>query len=105
MGSEGESRLAACYARLGDMELAIEHFEKANEGFMKEWLYYYNMACSFARLGRVREALASLVQAVDAGYGRDPSNIRWMERDADLDAVRKLPAYQALLEDLRARFR
>ena len=55
--------------------------------------------------GRPENSRAAFRAAIEAGYGLDPSNIRWMERDADLSAVRKLPEYQALLTKLRASFR
>ncbi len=105
MDSSDRSRLAACYARLGNFEKAVEYYELANEGLWEEWLHYYNLACAQARLGRVHEALVSLVKAIHAGYGWDPSNIRWMERDGDLEGVRKLEAYQTLLKELRERFK
>ena len=54
----------------------------------------YNVACNYAVLGRPEEALVTLEQAVDRGYG-DKS---WMEHDSDLDIIRSTPRYQALLQ-------
>jgi len=105
MDSAGRSRLAACYARLGDFEKAVQYFEEANEGLTDEWIYHYNLACAQSRLGRVQQAFVSLKRAINAGYGWDPSNIGWMERDGDLEEVRKLEAYQKLLKELLARFK
>jgi tetratricopeptide (TPR) repeat protein len=105
LDKDDRSRLAASYARLGNFEKAVENFSRAIELERREWLYHYNLACALARLGRVSEALVSLETAVETGYGLDPSNLRWMERDGDLAAVRKTAGYQRLIEKLKARLR
>lgn len=55
---------------------------------------HYNAACALARTGRQREALAFLEKAVALGF-RDRT---LAERDADLSSLRKMEAFEALLE-------
>lgn len=54
---------------------------------------WYNLACAESRLGRPQRAIDHLRRAVSHGF----SDFRHMQRDADLEAVRKSPAYQQLL--------
>lgn len=59
-------------------------------------LVWYNLACSYARLGRADKALAALDRAVALGY-RDA---HWMRSDRDLDSLRDDPRFDALLRRL-----
>jgi Tfp pilus assembly protein PilF len=58
---------------------------------------HYNLACSLALSKRKHDALRELREAVQLGY-RD---FDWMQQDPDLDALKKDPAFQALLETLK----
>jgi tetratricopeptide (TPR) repeat protein len=62
-------------------------------------LAHYNLACSYALLKRVDQALKSLRRAVELGY-RD---FRYMREDRDLDAVRGDARFRQLLRDYEAR--
>jgi len=53
---------------------------------------WYNYACYQSRVGQLDRAVASLAKAIAFGY----SGYSYMQRDPDLDAVRKLPGYQKL---------
>ena len=57
---------------------------------------HYNLACSLARCGRQGDAIESLRLAFEAGY----SDFEYLESDADLDTLRRMPAFR----DLLARF-
>jgi len=57
----------------------------------------YNIACCEALLGNIDAALATLTQAINSGY-RD---IQHMEQDPDLNSLRGLEAFDALLTELR----
>jgi tetratricopeptide (TPR) repeat protein len=59
---------------------------------------HYNLACSLALCRRPRAALRSLRTAVDLGY-RD---LEWMAHDPDLESLKRVPAFLALLENLKA---
>jgi tetratricopeptide (TPR) repeat protein len=54
----------------------------------------YNLACSYSLMGKVDEALTTLEQAVALGY-RDCTHL---QRDPDLDHIRRDPRYTAILE-------
>ncbi len=57
---------------------------------------HYNLACSYSLLGQVDEALETLRRAIAVGY-RDFSH---MQRDPDLENVRRDPRYLALLQEI-----
>jgi tetratricopeptide (TPR) repeat protein len=58
----------------------------------------YNYACCLARLGRTEEALTALGAAVDAGFDL----VAHAEDDPDLEALRALPGFKAVLERMRS---
>jgi hypothetical protein len=58
---------------------------------------HYNLACSLALSRRKIAALEELRRAVALGY-RD---FDWMQQDPDLDGLKKLPQFQALLRELK----
>ena len=59
-------------------------------------LVWYNLACSYALLGRIDEALMSLERSIVLGY-RDA---RWIREDRDLDALKKDQRFISLLQRL-----
>jgi Flp pilus assembly protein TadD len=59
-----------------------------------EATHWYNLACSYALMGRREDAFESLAKAVDLGY----SDRAWMSRDEDLVSLREDPRFIALLE-------
>jgi hypothetical protein len=56
-------------------------------------VFWYNMGCCAARLGRCAEALRFLNRAVDAGYG-NPEQFRC---DPDLEPLRWHAGFKRLL--------
>lgn len=62
---------------------------------------WYNLACSYALLGERAMALASLERAVELGY----TDVAWMKKDRDLDALRGDPVFEAILAKLAQRAR
>jgi Flp pilus assembly protein TadD len=61
-----------------------------------EALVWYNLACSYALLGRKDEALVSLERAIVLGY-RDA---RWISEDHDLDSLKHDQRFVDLLRRL-----
>ena len=59
--------------------------------------FRYNLACSLALLGRLEEAQAQLLAAVEHGY-RDFDHL---QRDPDLRRLRAAPGYAAFRERLQ----
>jgi adenylate cyclase len=54
----------------------------------------YNVACFYTHAGDVDKALELLERAVDKGWG----DKAWLETDSDLDSLRQLPRFQAILD-------
>ncbi|MFA6959752.1 MAG: hypothetical protein WC205_03260 [Opitutaceae bacterium] len=57
----------------------------------------YNLACSLALSKRRADALRALVAAVDLGY----SDYDWMLQDPDLDSLKNVREFKALLAKLK----
>ncbi|MBD3337320.1 MAG: hypothetical protein GF355_17545 [Candidatus Eisenbacteria bacterium] len=70
----------------------VQEFQEAWRGI------HYNLACAFALLGQTEESVASLQDAVEAGY----SNVDHLASDPDLEAIRSDPRYAAIVSELRA---
>jgi serine/threonine protein kinase/Tfp pilus assembly protein PilF len=85
---------AGALASLGEPEKAIDYVGRALAVDPDDAAVLYNIACSYGSLGKPEEAVAALERAVDAGY----AHREWMEHDPDLDSIRQLPRYQALLQ-------
>ena len=60
---------------------------------------YYDRSCLYARMGRLEESMASLRTAFEKGY-RSFGHIRG---DHDMDPIRDLPEFKALMADYQAR--
>lgn len=54
---------------------------------------YYDAACLYSRMGRLEESLAYLEIAFEKGY----KHLEHLRNDDDMDNVRKLPEYRALI--------
>jgi tetratricopeptide (TPR) repeat protein len=81
----------------GDMEKAAVLYEltvRIDPGRGGAW---YNLACVYSRLGQRKDALRALDAAVRNGV-RDRNVI---EKDPDLEAIRREPAYMRLLENIK----
>ena len=59
---------------------------------------YYDMACLYGRMGRLEESLAALDTAFQKGFRR----FAHLEHDDDMDPIRNLPAYKALVEKYKS---
>ena len=60
---------------------------------------YYDRACLYSRMGRPEESVTALRTAFEMGY-RDFAHIR---QDDDMDAVRDLPEFKALMQEYEAK--
>ena len=60
---------------------------------------YYDRACLYSRMGHPEESIAALRTAFEMGY-RDFAHIR---QDDDMDAVRDLPEFKALMQEYEAK--
>lgn len=59
---------------------------------------YYNLACIYALLGQQKPALDYLGKAIEAGF----HNYTHIMKDKDLEAIRREPRFQSLVQPLRA---
>ncbi len=87
--------MALLYARLGDEEKARQSADEAGERKPKDAYTAFHRACVYALLGDVEEAMASLRLAQDRGYFVKSELVR----NADLDVLRGLPEFQAMLPE------
>jgi TolB-like protein/cytochrome c-type biogenesis protein CcmH/NrfG len=82
---------------LGERERALEWLRRASRIDPDEVSTMYNVACGLARLGESDEALALLERIAELGFAYRA----WVEHDTDLDSLRPLPRFRALLAKLR----
>ena len=88
------SWLAHAYTRIGRVAEGLELDRKLTSLLPDDSTVRYNLACSFAMLGQIEEALATLEQAIDLGY-RDADLMR---KDEDLTRLWDEPRFKELLD-------
>jgi len=81
---------------LGDREKALEWARAAIAQEPDEPMVLYNVGCIFSLAGETEKALNVLERAVDRGL----TQRGWFEHDSNLDPLRSLPRFQALLARL-----
>jgi tetratricopeptide (TPR) repeat protein len=81
----------------GDMKTAGDFYELAVLIRPESGYAWYNLACVRSRLGEIKGALAALEKAVENGM-RDRATI---EKDPDLEGLRKEQAYRRLVESIK----
>ena len=84
---------------LGKEKEAEAWMDKVVESDPEDDGNYYDRACLYSRMGRLDESIDALRTAFEKGY-RSFSHIRL---DDDLDAVRNLPEFKALIEEYEAK--
>ncbi|HVF39561.1 MAG TPA: protein kinase [Gemmatimonadaceae bacterium] len=85
---------ASANANIHDAERAAMYAERAIAVDPEDPMLLYNVACTYGVLGKSDDCLNALEQAVSKGWG-DKS---WLEHDSDLDSIRELPRYQAIVQ-------
>ena len=85
--------LAELVSKKGLVGRAVELDAKVVELLPDDCLARYNLACSLARAGRPDEAIDSLSKAILLGY----DDLTHVDVDPDLDSLRDLPEFRALL--------
>ncbi len=86
---------AARLAKAGRIDEARSESNQAIRLSGDDPLMLYNVACVYAQLGDVPEAVGSLRAAIAAGH----SNFDWVKHDSDLDPIREDPEYIELMKD------
>jgi len=88
--------LAGLYARLGRRQDGIPYVEAALRARPDDFATLYNAACYYSLAGKAGRAIELLERACEFGGGsRD-----WFEHDSDLDSLRELPRFKAMLARL-----
>jgi adenylate cyclase len=85
---------AANLSSLGDSKRAMDWAGRAFEAGRNEPMVLYNVACTYALLGESERAMELLEKAISLGWG----DRAWLETDSDLDSLRAIPRFQALLD-------
>jgi adenylate cyclase len=83
---------AVLSARLGQGERALAYAHRALELRPSEFATAYNVACTYAVLGRHEEALDMLDRAGSTGRG----DLGWIEHDPDFDSLRGEARFAAI---------
>jgi predicted esterase len=78
-------------------EDVIPKCDEMSKLFPEEPSTYYNKACALARLGRAEDAFQQLAVSVEKGFGA-PAH---MQRDEDLESLRKDKRFDELVEKAR----
>ncbi|MCM8801253.1 MAG: hypothetical protein NC912_04510 [Candidatus Omnitrophica bacterium] len=99
--------LGDAYTKRGFYEKGLAIDKRLVELKPYDPIVFYNLACSYSLLGLIDEAIISLKKAIRLGY-RD---FRWLEKDADLENLRRSPKYNQIIklilkkrkQDLRSR--
>jgi tetratricopeptide (TPR) repeat protein len=84
------STLGAIYLKTHAYNLAVEQLQQAVKADGTLWAARYNLACSYARLGRLDEAYGELHAVIVA----QPEYAALAARDNELGPLRSNPAYQ-----------
>ncbi len=81
----------------GKYEPAVEAFEAAKKSPQQIPGISYNLACSFAKLGKSSDAIREIELAFSTGY----NNVDQLANDADFEAIRSEPEFVGMLKKLR----
>jgi protein O-mannosyl-transferase len=88
--------LGAIYLKTRAYNLAVEQLQQAVKADGALWAARYNLACSYARLGRLAEAYDELHTVIVA----QPEYATLAARDSELSSLRDNPSYEARLNAL-----
>ena len=90
--------LAGLYAKYGMDQQALSIDRKLARLSPGDPRVRYNLACSLSLSGKTREAIAVLREAIELGY----NDAGWLEKDRDLKALRELPEFIDLVEQIKS---
>lgn len=82
------------YQSLGNYDKAIEVMNSIIKRDSTEAGTFYDAACLYARMNKPEQALKYLEKSLEMGYKR----FAHMENDHDMDSLRDLPEYRALIK-------
>jgi TolB-like protein/Tfp pilus assembly protein PilF len=85
---------AGAHATLGEADKAAEMASQAMALDSEDPALLYNVACTFAQIGKLDEAIEILEGAAAKGFGQK----EWIEHDPDFAQLRGTPRFEALLQ-------
>ena len=80
----------------GDIDKAIEAHVKAASFGVRTQRPLYNLACAYALKGDKNKAIATLQQAIDAGF----ANKSYIKGDSDWESLRDDPQFKAVVDSM-----
>jgi tetratricopeptide (TPR) repeat protein len=92
--TEALALLGEAYTARGDFEKGLQTDLHLSRLKPCSNAVHYNLACSYALMGRRDEALGALRRALELGY----SDREHLCNDRDLQSLREDPRYQALID-------
>jgi tetratricopeptide (TPR) repeat protein len=93
---EALETLGMAYTQRGLYAQGLEVDRRLAELRPKNPRVHYNLACSYALVGDVDLAIASLERAIELGY----DDVEHLERDRDLDPIRHDRRFQELVRKI-----
>ncbi|MGE5231639.1 MAG: protein kinase domain-containing protein [Deltaproteobacteria bacterium] len=87
---------ATALVQVGERERGLEWGRRALGIDPEDSVVLYNVACLYALVGRIDDAIECLEKAVQNGFGHR----EWLENDTDLNALRGNPRFEALRRKL-----
>lgn len=91
------SALAEIYTAAGDYAAGLALDERLSNLCPADPVVFYNLACSYALVNRVSEALSALDEAVRLGY----HDWKYAQRDTDLTVLSGQPRFLEILQKMR----
>ncbi|MEO8577188.1 MAG: protein kinase [Gemmatimonadales bacterium] len=85
---------AIANAIIGERDRAVDFIKRGIQVDPDDPMLLYNVCCTYAQLGMTNESLEALEHAVEKGWG----DKAWLEHDSDLDSIRDMPRYKAILQ-------
>ena len=93
---EALEALGMAYTQRGEFERGLGVDRRLAELRPQNPRIHYNLACSYALVGDVDLAIASLERAIELGY----DDVEHLERDRDLDPIRHDRRFQELVRKI-----
>jgi len=90
--------LADAYTRRGLYDKGLQIDLRLAQLRPHDSLTWYNLACSYALLKRIEEAVGALRRAFESGY----TDVAHLQQDPDLANLRQSPQFRQLLESFVA---
>ena len=92
--------LSSAYTKGGFWEEGLAIDRKLCRLRPQDPIVFYNLACSYSLLGKIREALAAFKKAVERGW-RD---LEYTYADKDLDNLRRDRRFQRFVKTIRKKY-